>query len=100
MPRFTLKTSSGCSSMQGIYAQLTGGLHLPSIYMHCTRSSSGFSSMQCMCGYREKEREREREREREGGRERKRERERERVSPNMRFIVKLICCSSMQGIYA
>ena len=45
MPRFTLKTSSGCSSMQGNYAQLTG-VHLPSIYMHCTRSSSGCSGMQ------------------------------------------------------
>ena len=28
MPRFTLKTSSRCSSMQGIYAPLTGGLNL------------------------------------------------------------------------
>ena len=28
MPRFTLKTSSICSGMQGIYAQLTGGLNL------------------------------------------------------------------------
>ena len=35
------RSSSGCSSMQGIYAWLTGGVHLPSIYMHCTRSSSG-----------------------------------------------------------
>ena len=33
------------SSMQGIYAWLTG-VHLPSIYMHCTRSSSGCSGMQ------------------------------------------------------
>ena len=68
-------SSSGCSSMQGIYAQLTGGficllyicivlnlavvvactrhlcsfdwgVHLPSIYMHCTTSSSGCSGMQ------------------------------------------------------
>ena len=75
MPRFTLKTSSGCSSMQSIYAWLTGGFmcllyicivldlavgivvckasmldwrgfHLPSIYMHCTSSSSGYSGMQ------------------------------------------------------
>ena len=38
--------------MQGIYAQLTGGVHLPSIYMHCTRSSSGCSGMQGICaGY-------------------------------------------------
>ena len=40
------RSSSGCSGMQGIYAQLTGGVHLPSIYMHCTRSSSGCSGMQ------------------------------------------------------
>ena len=68
-------SSSGCSSMQGIYAQLTGGsicllyicivlylavdvvvckasmlnwlgVHLPSIYMHCTISSSGYSGKQ------------------------------------------------------
>ena len=38
------RSSSGYSGMQGIYAQLTGGVHLPSIYMHCTRSSSG-----CIC---------------------------------------------------
>ena len=72
------RSSSGCSGMQSIYAQLTGGpyafyiyicivldlavgltvcrasmlnwlgVHMPSIYiyMHCTRSSSGFNSMQ------------------------------------------------------
>ena len=28
-----------CSGMQGIYDRLTRGVHLPSIYMHCTRSS-------------------------------------------------------------
>ena len=38
-----------CSSMQGIYDQLTKGVYLPSIYMHCTRSSSGCSSMQDLC---------------------------------------------------
>ena len=52
------RSSSGCSGMQGIYAQLTvywysrhlcsidWGVHLPSIYMHCTISSSGCISMQ------------------------------------------------------
>ena len=35
-----------CSGMQGLYAQLTKGVHLPSIYMHCIRSSSGCSGMQ------------------------------------------------------
>ena len=37
--------------MQGICAQLTGGkgVHLPSIYMHCPRCSSGFGSMQGIC---------------------------------------------------
>ena len=69
------KSSSGCSSMTGFYAQMTGGsicllyiglvldlavgvvvcktsmlkwlgVHLPSIYMHCPRSISGFSIMQ------------------------------------------------------
>ena len=42
-----------CTGIQGIYAQfyaldwLGGGrVHLPSIYMHCTRSSSGCSGMQ------------------------------------------------------
>ena len=69
------RSSSGCSSMKGIYAQMTGGsicllykgivldlavgvvvcktsmlewlgVHLPSIYMHCPRSISGFSIMQ------------------------------------------------------
>ena len=73
-PRF----SNGCSSMQGIYACLTGGsncllyigivrdlvvgvvvckasmlewlgVHLSSICMHCPRSSSGCSSMQGIC---------------------------------------------------
>ena len=43
--------SSGCSLIQGIYAQLTGGVHLPSIYMHCTRSSSGCSGMQGICAW-------------------------------------------------
>ena len=69
------RSSSGCSSMQGISAQLTGedlcwialcyanifgvavfnasmldwlGFHLPSIYMHCPRSSS-CSSRQSFC---------------------------------------------------
>ena len=42
------RSSSGCSGMQGICAHLTGG-HLPSIYMHCPRSSSGCSSMQGIC---------------------------------------------------
>ena len=37
-----------CNSIQGLYAELTGGVHLPSIYMHCTRSSSGCSSMQAL----------------------------------------------------
>ena len=32
--------------MQGIYAQLTGGVHLPSVYMHCTRYSSWCSLIQ------------------------------------------------------
>ena len=71
-----LRSSSGCSSMQGICAQLTGedlcsialcyvnicgvavfnasmldwwGFHLPSIYLHCPRSSSWCSSMQGIC---------------------------------------------------
>ena len=39
-------SSSGCSSMQGIYVQLIGGVHLSSIYMPCTISSTGCSSMQ------------------------------------------------------
>ena len=43
------RSSSGCSSMQGICAQLTGGVHLPSIYMHCPRSSSGCSGMAIWC---------------------------------------------------
>ena len=38
-----------CNSIQCIYAQLTGGVHLPSRYMHCPRSSSGCSSMQGIC---------------------------------------------------
>ena len=37
-----------CNSIQGIYAQLTGG-SMPSIYMHCPRSSSGCSGMQGIC---------------------------------------------------
>ena len=63
------RSSSWCSGMQGICAQLTGGLdlavavvvckaslldwlrvHLPSIYMHCTISSSRCSGMQDICG--------------------------------------------------
>ena len=36
MPRFALKTSSRCSSMQGIYAPLTGG----------SKSSSGCNGIQ------------------------------------------------------
>ena len=43
------RSSSGCSGMQGICAQLTGGLGLAvgSIYICiCTRSSSGCSGMQ------------------------------------------------------
>ena len=70
------RSSSGCNSMQDICAQLTGedlcwialcysnifrvavfnasmldwlGIHLSSIYMHCTRSSSGCSDMQGIC---------------------------------------------------
>ena len=70
------RSSSGCNSMQGICAQLTGedlcwialcyanifgvavfnaamlnwlGVHLSSIYMHCPRSSSGCSSRQGIC---------------------------------------------------
>ena len=70
------RSSSGCNSMQGICAQLTGedlcwialcyanifgvavfnaamlnwlGFHLSSIYMHCPRSSSRFSSRQGIC---------------------------------------------------
>ena len=35
--------------MQDICAQLTGGVHLPSIYRHCPRSSSGCSGMQGIC---------------------------------------------------
>ena len=35
-----------CSGIQGIYAQMTKVVHLPSIYMHCPRSSSGCSGMQ------------------------------------------------------
>ena len=35
------RSSSGHSSMQGLSASLTGGMHLPAIYMHCTISSSG-----------------------------------------------------------
>ena len=71
-------SSSGCSITQGIYAWLTGEsiyllyicivldlalvvvytrhlcsidwqVPLPSIYMHCTRSSSGCSGMQGIC---------------------------------------------------
>ena len=43
----------GCSSMSNLASvpQLTidWGVHLPSIYMYCTTSSSGCSSMQCIC---------------------------------------------------
>ena len=39
-----------CSGMQGLCARLTGGVQLPSIYMHCTRSSSRCSSMQGIYG--------------------------------------------------
>ena len=46
MYMYCTRSSSGCRGMQGICAQLTGGVHLPSIYMHCTRSSSGCSGMQ------------------------------------------------------
>ena len=49
MYMYCTRCSSGCSGMQGICAQLTGGVHLPSIYMHCTRSSSGCSRMQGIC---------------------------------------------------
>ena len=72
------RSSSGCSGMQGIYAWLTGedlcwialcyanifcvvvfnasmlswvGDHLPSLYMHCDRSSSGCSGMQGICAW-------------------------------------------------
>ena len=72
------RSSSGCSSIQGICAWLTGedlclialcyanifgvavckasvldwlGGHLPSIYLHCPRSSSGCSSMQGICAW-------------------------------------------------
>ena len=41
-----LISSSECSSIQGIYAQLIGCVHLPSIYMHCTISSSGCSGVE------------------------------------------------------
>ena len=37
---------SECSGIQGICAQMTKVVHLPSIYMHCPRSSSGCSGMQ------------------------------------------------------
>ena len=73
-------SSSGCCIIQGIYTwltgesiyllyicivldivvdvalykasmlELTGNVHLPSIYMHCTRCSSGYSGMQGICG--------------------------------------------------
>ena len=35
--------------MEGISARLTGGVHMPAIYMHCTISSSGCSGMQSIC---------------------------------------------------
>ena len=38
-----------CSGMQGIYDRLTREVHLPSIYMHCTRSYNGCSNMQGLC---------------------------------------------------
>ena len=38
-----------CNSIKGIYARLTGGVPLFSIYMHSPRSSSGCSSMQGFC---------------------------------------------------
>ena len=76
--RYCPRYSNGCSSMQGIYAWLTGGsicllyicivldlavgvvvckasmlewlgIHLSSICMHCPRSNSGCSSMQDIC---------------------------------------------------
>ena len=40
------RSSSRCSGMQCIYARFTRGVYLPSIYMHCTRSSSRCSGMQ------------------------------------------------------
>ena len=40
------RSSSGCSGMQDIYTRMTGVVHLPSIYRHCPRSISGFSIMQ------------------------------------------------------
>ena len=36
-----------CSGMQGIYGRFDWGIHLPSIYLHCTISSSGCNGMQC-----------------------------------------------------
>ena len=50
------RSSSGCSSMQGIYAEIwmTGGPSegsISSIYMHCPRSSSGCSGMQDICAW-------------------------------------------------
>ena len=38
-----------CSSIQGVYDQLTRGVHLSPIYMHCTRSGSKCTSMQGIC---------------------------------------------------
>ena len=38
-------SNSGCSGMQGIYTQLTGG-SMCLIYMHCTISSSECSGIQ------------------------------------------------------
>ena len=35
--------------MEGICARLTGGVHVPAIYMHCTISSSGCSGMKSIC---------------------------------------------------
>ena len=62
------RSSSGCSGMQGICAQLTGEGHMQFnsiqsiyawltggsiclLYMHCPRSSSGCSSMQGICAW-------------------------------------------------
>ena len=42
------RSSFGCSGMHGICAQLTGG-HLPSIYRHCPRSNFGCSGMHGIC---------------------------------------------------
>ena len=46
---FYIQGHMKCNGIQCIYAWLTREVHLPSIYMHCPRSSSGCSSMQGIC---------------------------------------------------